>query len=111
MPRSRLAAALDEGLTLPDGQVLALRPPAVADLSMLDRERVLIDHTFRPDRDAWAGAGYALAEDGAEAPTSLAFVPRSKALARALVARAARAAGPLPRCFPSPVSGKRSCRK
>jgi 16S rRNA (guanine1207-N2)-methyltransferase len=59
---------------------------------MLPRERVLIDHTFRPDRDAWAGAGYALAEDGAEAPVALAFVPRSKALARALVARAARSA-------------------
>ncbi|TNC63903.1 class I SAM-dependent methyltransferase [Rubellimicrobium roseum] len=92
MSRSRLATALEEGLSLPEGQVLVLRPPQAMDLSALPRERLLIEHTFRPDRDAWAGAGYRIVDEGQPVPAVLVCVPRSKALARGLVAEAARLA-------------------
>ncbi|WP_210529355.1 class I SAM-dependent methyltransferase [Rubellimicrobium arenae] len=92
MSRSRLATALDEGLDLPSDGLLVLRPPAAMDLSALPREGVTILHGFRPDRDAWAGAGYRIAEDVPAAQAALVCVPRSKALARALIAQAARLA-------------------
>jgi 16S rRNA (guanine1207-N2)-methyltransferase len=72
--------------------VLVLRPPATADLSALPPERVRIHHTHRPDREAWAAAGYRVEDDPAPAAAALVVVPRSKALARALVAEAARLA-------------------
>lgn len=92
MARSRLTAALEGGLSLPDGDLLVLRPPAAMDLSTLPPERVVIHHTFRPDRDAWAGAGYRVVEEPGPAALALVVVPRSKALARGLVAEAARLA-------------------
>ncbi|TNC49339.1 class I SAM-dependent methyltransferase [Rubellimicrobium rubrum] len=92
MPRSRLATALEEGLSLPEGDLLVLRPPAAMDLSALPREGITIQHTFRPDRDAWAGAGYRVVDEGEPAPAVVVCVPRSKALARALIAEAARLA-------------------
>lgn len=92
MARTRLETALAEGLTLPDGPVLVLRPPQDADLSALPRERVVIRHGFRPDSDAWDGAGYAIDDGGAGPAVAVACVPRSKTLARALIAEAADAA-------------------
>ncbi len=74
---------------LPEGEVLALRPPALADLSALPRDRWRVHHTNRPDRDAWAAAGYRLEDEPGPAAVAVVFVPRSKALARGLVARAA----------------------
>lgn len=92
MSRSRLATVLEDGLRLPPGEVLVLRPPAAMDLSALPRERVLIRHGFRPDRDAWAAAGYGVVDAAPEgAAAALACMPRSKALARSLVHQAARA--------------------
>ena len=93
MARSRLSTALGQGLVLPGaGDLLALRPPAPMDLSALPRERVVVRHGFRPDRDAWAGAGYRVADESVAASAALVSVPRSKALARGLVAEAAAAA-------------------
>lgn len=92
MARSRLATALAEGLSMPEGEILVLRPPAAMDLSALPRERVLVRHGFRPDRDAWAGAGYRLSDEAVTVPAALVSVPRSKALARGLIAEAAAAA-------------------
>ena len=43
--------------------VLTVDVGAAADLSALPAERVAIHHTFRPDRDAWAGAGYRVLEE------------------------------------------------
>ncbi len=82
MSRSRLATALEEGLTL----------PAALDLFMLPTERVAIHHTFRPDRDAWAAAGLRVLDDPGPSAVALVCVPRSKALARGLIAEAARLA-------------------
>lgn len=92
MSRSRLLTALDGGLALPEGEILVLRPPAAMDLSALPPERVAIHHTFRPDRDAWAGAGWRVVEEPGPAAVAVVCVPRVKALARGLVAEAARLA-------------------
>lgn len=92
MARSRLSAALDQGLALPGGEVLVLRPPAAMDLSALPRERVVVRHGFRPDRDAWAGAGFRVADEAMPAAAALVALPRSKALARGLIAEAAASA-------------------
>ena len=89
LSRSRLATALAGGLPLPEGDVLALRPPAVADLTALPRGRWRIHHGNRPDRDAWAGAGYRIEDEPGPAAAALVCLPRSKALARGLVALAA----------------------
>ncbi len=64
-----------------------LRPPPEAPLGVLPREALRIDQGFHPHHAHWQGQGYAMgAEAGAAA--ALVFVPRSKRLARALVAQA-----------------------
>ena len=91
MSRSRLTAFVeDQGL--PDGPILVLRPPADHDLSALPQERVRVLHGFRPDRDAWEAVGYALIDEVEPAALAVAVVPRSKRLAQAMVAEAARSA-------------------
>ena len=88
MARSRLETALADGaLTLPDGPVRVLRPPSGYDVSALDPGRVTIVQGFRPDHDAWEAMGYR-ADDATGAVATIVVVPRSKALARALVADA-----------------------
>lgn len=89
MARARLDAALDEGLALPGGEALALRPAPGTDLDALGRDRTTIVHSFRPHRDAWARQGWRVADEAPEAAVAWVSVPRSKALARALVAQAA----------------------
>ncbi len=89
MSKSRILTALDGGLALPEGEILVLRPPMAMDLSALPGERLAIQHTFRPDRDAWAGAGYRVVETPGPAAVALVCVPRSKVLARGLIAEAA----------------------
>ena len=93
MAQSRLTTALTEGhLTLPaDGDIAVLRAPGGYDLAALPRDRVRLSHTFRPDHDAWAAAGWQVAAGAAAASAAVALVilPRSKALARGLVAQAA----------------------
>jgi len=92
MSRSRILTALDGGLALPEGEILVLRPPMAMDLGALPAERLLVQHTFRPDRDAWAGAGVRVVDEPGPAAVALVSVPRSKALARGLIAEAAKAA-------------------
>ena len=92
MSGSRLSRALAEGMVrLPEsGRIAVLRPPADADLSPLPAERVHVITGFRPDHDAWSERGLA-AGVAPEPPYGAAvlFLPRARALARALVARAA----------------------
>ena len=54
---------------------------------MLPREAVRIDQGFRPHFQHWQRHGYAMGV-AAQAATALVFVPRSKRLARALIAQA-----------------------
>jgi len=90
MAQSRLNSALEEGfLTLPEGDIVVIRPPSGMDLSALPRARVRISQGFRPDRDYWQSLGYEVGESSAPAGMAMVVVPRSKALARALVAEAA----------------------
>lgn len=94
MPTDRLSTALHEGsLSLPDGPVLVRRPPAGYDLGALERGRVRILTGFRPDRDWWQAAGYEVVDKAADEAVTLVVVPRSKALARAMVAEACEGAG------------------
>lgn len=102
MALSRLAAARAEGLlTLPEaGPILVLRPPVGADLAALPKAQLAIESGWFPDAEYWQRAGYAVsapqAADGAEArgeaALALVFLPRSKALARKLIAEAGRRA-------------------
>ncbi len=69
-----------------------MRPPQGMDLSPLPRDGARISHTFRPDHDWWQEAGYAVAPDAAPAAMALVCVPRSKALARGMIAEACRLA-------------------
>ncbi|MGJ8606247.1 MAG: class I SAM-dependent methyltransferase [Marivita sp.] len=89
MSRSRISEAVATGaLTLPDGPVLVLRPGGDIDLSALPKDRTHISQSFYPDHAAWAARDYRM--DLPEAPVGAAIVcvPRSKALARALIAEA-----------------------
>ncbi|MGZ9812052.1 class I SAM-dependent methyltransferase [Pseudoroseicyclus sp. H15] len=53
---------------------------------------MIVETGFRPDADYWAASGYQLAEPGETAAVAIVFLPRSKALAKALIADAARRA-------------------
>lgn len=95
MSRSRLSLALDDAGPLPGGRVLVLRPAAETDLTFLPRGSAQIVAGFRPDHDAWAARGFAVAPEAAGAfAAALVFVPRARALAQALVAEAAARVAP-----------------
>ncbi len=89
MSRSRLSTALTDGLfTLPQGDIAILRPAATYDVTGLSRDSVQIVHGFFPDFIAWQNAGYQTSREMGQVATAIVVVPRSKALARALVAEA-----------------------
>ena len=89
MAQSRLSTALDDGLiALPPGNIALMRPPATYDVSALPRDAVQIVHGFYPDYAAWQGAGYPVAQDLPKVAVAVVIVPRSKALARAMIAEA-----------------------
>jgi 16S rRNA (guanine1207-N2)-methyltransferase len=91
MTTSRLSLALADTGGLPEaGRVLVLRPPATANLSVLPRDRCLIVTGFRPDVDAFAAQGFAVAEKAeGRFAAALVFQPRARALARAMIQTAA----------------------
>ncbi len=79
-------------LPVPDGPIAVLRPPADMDLSSLPSERVRITTTWKPDFDAWTRSGVATSTTANSAALAIVVVPRSKTLARALIAQAASCA-------------------
>ena len=91
MRSSRFDLALETGaLSLPpEGVVAVYRPRSGDDLSALPRERVEIITGFRPDYDHFAGLGYQVRAQS-EGPYAAAILclPRARAAARALIARA-----------------------
>jgi 16S rRNA (guanine1207-N2)-methyltransferase len=97
MSLPRLSLALEGGgLVLPpEGVIAVLMPRAGMDLSALPRTRVRIVTPLKPDHDAFAAAGYACAS-GLEGPVAAAvvYLPRAKAQARDLLARAEAAVVP-----------------
>ncbi|WP_298435706.1 methyltransferase [uncultured Jannaschia sp.] len=91
----RLSLALARGaVTLPEGPVLLLRPPADLSFDELPLEACTGTHGFRPAHDALAARGLAMA-DAPEGPFAAAvvFVPRARALALDLLAQAIGAVG------------------
>jgi len=88
-PRAqRLEIALSEGLVLPDGHISVLHPRAGESFAPLDRTRLQIVTGFRPDHDAFAQAGYAVAQSASPAPVALVCLPRGRADGLALIAQA-----------------------
>ena len=86
--QSRLRTAIDDGLLiLPDGPICVMRPPVTYDISALGRP-AHIAHSLFTDSAAWSAAGYDVSQDIGEAKTVVVVTPRSKALARSMVAEA-----------------------
>ena len=97
MTSSRLSLAIaDGGLVLPEsGRIAVFAPRADTDLSALPPGRCDMITGFRPDFDALAADGRTTLTsppDGTAHGAAVVFVPRAKARARALIARAAQAA-------------------
>ncbi|MFT3687915.1 methyltransferase [Paenirhodobacter sp.] len=87
MSHPRLSLALD---ALPaEGRIALFRPVAGTDLSDLPAGRLYAVQGFRPDHDALAARGIAVAP-APEGPytAAIVFLPRAKAEARALIASA-----------------------
>jgi len=92
----RLSLALAPGgIDPPEAGVIRVFGPraGVTDLSALPRDRVQVVQPFKPDFDHFAALGFDCVTR-AEGPCAVALVvlPRAKALARGLIARAAREA-------------------
>jgi 16S rRNA (guanine1207-N2)-methyltransferase len=89
MRATRIDLALLSGaVVLPsDGRIAVLRPVMGDDLTAFPKARVTVLTGFRPDHDHFAGLGYATAP-AAPYAAALVCLPRSKALARAMVAQA-----------------------
>lgn len=87
---SRLSTVLTEGLlTLPKGRVHVMRPPVDYDLSALDAYELTLDHTSFPIVSGYRDAGYDVVDDLGRPDAVIVVVPRDKALARDMIARAA----------------------
>ncbi len=92
MARSRLTQALADGLvSLPDGPICVFGAPAGFDLSSLPKARVTIAQRMKAENDAWAARGYATSPGLPDhAALSIVVLPRSKSLARAILADLSR---------------------
>ena len=89
MSQSRLSTAIEDGLiALPSGNISLMRPPATYDVSALPRDDIHIVHGFFPEFAAWQAAGYDVSQDLPATTVAIVVVPRSKALARSMVAQA-----------------------
>tara|TARA_R110002051_G_scaffold1008_6_gene4970 strand:- start:6431 stop:7402 length:972 start_codon:yes stop_codon:yes gene_type:complete len=90
MSLSRISTAIEDGaLVLPKGQITIMRPPADYDVAALDRDNVLISQGYYPDFARWSDVGYPVTARAEPATVAIVVVPRSKALARSMVAQAA----------------------
>lgn len=106
MTQVRLTVAL-EGAPLPsEGTIVVLGPRAGADLSALPQDRTRIVQGFRPDHDAWAARGFAVAPTLAgRHAAAVICLPRARAAARAMVAAVAAC---LPAGAPVWVDGQKT---
>ncbi len=66
-----------------------MRPSPTYDLGALNEHDAQIEHSLYTDRQQFVHAGYTICDDISSARTAIVVVPRSKALARAMVAKAA----------------------
>ena len=86
---ARLTLAIDEGLSLPEGDISVLRPRAGERFDPLDPSRLKLAQGFRPDHDALLNAGWNVTTAPVRAPIALVCLPRAKAEGLALIAQAA----------------------
>ncbi len=96
MATSRLRYAEEAGAlnVPPTGNIALFRPPLTADISMFPRERTTVFHGFFPDYQGWKAAGYRTAVSASgQFALAVVFVPRAKALAHAMIARAMEITG------------------
>lgn len=96
MSVSRLTTAIDDGLIdVPDtGDIVLMRPDAFYDLNALPRDRVRIVQGFYPDASRFESMGFGVqAEADGAATMAVVITPRSKALARHMLAQAAQMVG------------------
>ena len=101
---SRLDLALNSGLSLSQ-PLTVLAPTPDHDLSDLPREAQMVQ-PFKPFHDHFAAQGFAATpESDAPCHDAIVFLPRAKALARALVSQACkRASGTIVANMNSPVA-------
>ncbi len=93
MSLSRLTTAIADGaLALPEGKITVMRSAADYDVSALPRADLMIANGFYPDFVAWNNAGYVVTAKAEPAEVAIVVVPRSKALAQAMLAAAASGA-------------------
>jgi len=86
--QSRLRTAIADGaLIVPVGDIAVMRPEANYDISAVTR-RAQIVHTTYTAHEAWKAAGYDVALTLDKVAVAIVVVPRSKALARSMVADA-----------------------
>jgi 16S rRNA (guanine1207-N2)-methyltransferase len=93
MSAPRLRLALEDGaLALPPhGRIAVVHPRSDTDLSSLPRDRVEVIQPVQPMHDDFARQGFAVAPAlGGPYAAALVILPRAKALARGLIAAAAR---------------------
>jgi len=91
MISARLALALETGgLALPTGRIAVFHPASEANLKRLPAERCEIIQPFRPAYDAFKSAGYnCVVEPKEQYAMSIICLPRAKAEARSIIAKAA----------------------
>lgn len=91
MNGARLSLALAADMfALPEGGIVVFGADGATDLSALPRDRVQVVCHTKPDFDTLAANGYRVTTDAPEqAALAVVFIPRAKAQARAMLARAA----------------------
>ncbi len=95
MSGSRLSLALERGaLALPEGRLVLLNAPGTVDLAGLDPARLLVEQDFYPEYRALQARGLEVTRQAeGRFAAAIVYLPRAKALARALVARAVELTG------------------
>lgn len=94
MARNRFQTACEEGIVAvpPGSRVTLLRAPGDWPLAGLEEARISVAHTFFPEAARWEARGFEVTPEPTPADLAVVVTPRSRTLARALVAQAATAA-------------------
>jgi 16S rRNA (guanine1207-N2)-methyltransferase len=91
MTGDRLSLALEAGMfSVPEGEIAVYGAEGPDDLVALPKDRITVSQRMKPSADALAEAGFRVGDPSGAPALSVVFIPRSKALARAWVAEAAR---------------------
>ena len=94
MAGERLSLAVGQFVLPEEGQIAVFGPRELADVAALPKERLVISQPLKPAHDVFASAGFenAIAPEG-DFSAVIVFLPRAKALAQLLIAKAATPGG------------------